>query len=86
MRFIAIPAILLFATFASAATQASDAAFIVTELQIRKVAMGNITLDFTVYDPDPLTNATDSCTGSWKAGTDDYPKGSYVRLSSKALE
>lgn len=62
----------------SRAAQASSPPFQVTNLVIDTVENGNTTLKFNVYDPDPLTNSTAVCSGSWKHGSADYPSGPYV--------
>ena len=50
----------------------------ITDLAMTKQDPGNITIAFKVYDPDPLTNSTAWCTGSWKVGSGGYPQGPYV--------
>ncbi|KAF2158681.1 hypothetical protein M409DRAFT_61462 [Zasmidium cellare ATCC 36951] len=61
----------------SRAAQASDPPFQVSKLVIDTVENGNTTIKFNIYDPDPLTNATATCSGSWKADSTDYPKDTY---------
>jgi hypothetical protein len=50
------------------------------KLQDPSNSKGNVTISFNVHDPDPLTNATASCKGSWPHGSNLYPQGTYVRL------
>ncbi|KAK4505797.1 hypothetical protein PRZ48_003762 [Zasmidium cellare] len=61
----------------SRAAQASDPPFQVSKLVIDTVENGNTTIKFNVYDPDPLTNATATCSGSWKADTSGNPQTDY---------
>jgi hypothetical protein len=63
---------------AIAAPAATTRPFQITNLSIKEVEGGNTTFKFTVHDPDPLTNATQKCTGAWKTGSGGYPQGSYV--------
>lgn len=48
-------------------------------MQVNKTYPGNVTINFTIYDPDPLTNTTANCTGTWGTGSKAYPQGPYVR-------
>lgn len=64
----------------SRAAQATDQPFQISKLVIDTVENGNTTIKFNIYDPDPLTNATATCSGSWKAGSTDYPQDTYVRI------
>lgn len=78
-------AALLIATFFAAASHAATAAeapsYEITGMQIGKMMGGNVTFVFTVYDPDPLTNATSTCQGEWVTASKDFPTGGYVRQS-----
>ncbi|KAL2356908.1 hypothetical protein BJ546DRAFT_1058528 [Cryomyces antarcticus] len=38
----------------------------------------NVTIEFTVRDPDPLTNSTTTCNGSWPLDSNAYPTGGYL--------
>jgi hypothetical protein len=58
--------------------------FQITHLSIQEIEGANTTLKFTVHDPDPLTNATQKCTGAWKTGSDGYPQGSYKSCSANS--
>lgn len=49
----------------------------ISDLSITKVLGGNVTLAFTVYDPDPLTKQSQQCQGTWVAGSKGYPTGAY---------
>lgn len=66
------------AVFTSASTSALSEDLQITDLSITKVLGGNVTLHFTVHDPDPLTNATRSCGGTWTTGSKGYPTGAYA--------
>ena len=46
---------------------------------------GNVTFSFTVRDPDPLTNATDTCEGEWVTASKGFPTGSYVCSANVAI-
>jgi len=50
----------------------------ITALKIRKHAYANVSIVFAVDDPDPLTNSTALCAGSWAVHSKGYPQGSYV--------
>ncbi|KAK5725973.1 hypothetical protein LTR15_004163 [Elasticomyces elasticus] len=67
----------ILATFTSALPAAANKPFQVSKLAIQEIEGANTTIDFTVYDPDPLTNATAVCTGIWTTGTAGYPQSSY---------
>lgn len=62
---------------APAPATVDTSAFEVSNLSIQKV-QGTITISFSVHDPNPLTNATEVCKGSWSAASNDYPKDTYV--------
>ncbi len=68
--------ILLTAMLAVFSSAASDD-FQVTNLSITKVDGGNVTIKFTVHDPDPLGKETKSCGGTWKIASHGYPVDSY---------
>ncbi|KAK3725343.1 hypothetical protein LTR37_000313 [Vermiconidia calcicola] len=54
--------------------------FEVTNTTIDKVPGGNVTIAFTVYNPDPLAaNATEVCTGSWATGTRGFETERYTQ-------
>ncbi|KAK3115403.1 hypothetical protein LTR53_005301 [Teratosphaeriaceae sp. CCFEE 6253] len=72
-----LPVVAILASTISALPAASGVPFQVTHLSIQAVKSANTTIKFTVYDPDPLTNATQSCTAIWTTGSGGYPKGSY---------
>ncbi|KAI7279627.1 hypothetical protein KC345_g5269 [Hortaea werneckii] len=65
------------AGFSAAAQLASASAFDITNLSTHQVTGGNTTIGFTIHDPDPLTNATTTCTGTWEEGSDNYPSPGY---------
>lgn len=50
----------------------------ITKLKLQDISQGNVTIRFNVHDPDPLTNATALCKGSWPHGSNQYPKDTYV--------
>lgn len=66
------------AGLSAAAQLASASAFDITNLSTHQVTGGNTTIAFTIHDPDPLTNATTTCTGTWEEGSDNYPSPGYV--------
>lgn len=73
---------LLAATLLAASARASSndtvPPFKITALKIRKHAYANVSIAFSVDDPDPLTNSTALCSGSWAVHSKGYPQGSYV--------
>lgn len=79
MQGFSLLAALSFLTIlASAGPMASAVPYHITNIKLDDCTTSNTTLSFNVYDPDPLTNATATCSGSWASGTDGYPKDSYV--------
>jgi hypothetical protein len=62
-----------------AATNSDFEPFEITNLSITKVQNANITLIFTVHDPDPLaaSQSTQACSGTWKINSHGYPVDSY---------
>ncbi|RMY85127.1 hypothetical protein D0862_11250 [Hortaea werneckii] len=65
------------AGLSAAAQLASASAFDITNLSTHQVTGGNTTIEFTIHDPDPLTNATTTCTGTWEEGSDNYLSPGY---------
>lgn len=53
----------------------------VTDITTSRVTTGNISISFQVYDPDPLTDSSTTCTATWKYGSQGYPKETYVSSS-----
>lgn len=51
--------------------------FELTDLAVDRVVASNVTLDFTIYNPDPLADATTTCTGTWPYGSAGWPTGIY---------
>lgn len=78
MHVITLAVIGLCAGLSAAAQLASAEAFDITNLSTHQVTGGNTTIEFTIHDPDPLTNTTTNCTGTWEEGTDNYPSPGYV--------
>lgn len=70
------------ATFA--APTATFQAFQITDYSIENVFGGDVTIQFTIYNPDPAANATAICTGQWKSASKAYPTGPYVGYSQAA--
>lgn len=68
----------LFVASVLAAANVEGELFEISNIEVDRVVGGNFSLSFTIYDPDPLTNATQDCTGSWAYGSKSYPQGSYV--------
>lgn len=77
--YVFITTVCLFVASAFAAANVQGDLFELSNIQVNRVFSGNFSISFTVYDPDPLTNATQECTGTWAYGTKGYPQGSYVR-------
>ena len=69
----------------SLAANDTMAPFQITNTIVTDIMGGNTTIKFTVYDPDPLTNATETCTATWKTGSGAYPSGAYVRQLAMIL-
>ncbi|KAK5684854.1 hypothetical protein LTS10_002929 [Elasticomyces elasticus] len=76
----------ILATFTSALPAAANKPLQVSKLSIQEIDGANTTIDFTVYDPDPLTNATAVCTGIWTTGSAGYPQSSYTLRSRTAAD
>lgn len=79
----AFNALALFTAFSSAAPAYKADNFDITHLKTHQPPTNasnsqNMTLSFIVYDPNPITNSSALCSGSWPVnGT--YPTGGYVR-------
>lgn len=72
---------LFLATSTYAASNDSTPPFEITDLQIRKVASANVTIEFTIHDPSKLGKATATCSASWVPKSQGYPQGPYVSKS-----
>jgi hypothetical protein len=57
--------------------QFSGNPFQITNLLIDSVEDGDVSIAFTVYDPDPLANTTTNCSAHWPYGSDGYPSAIY---------
>lgn len=57
----------------------------VSDLIVTSVEEGNVTLSFAVYNPDPLTNSTASCSGEWAYGSRAWPSGGYSRCGNSSF-
>ena len=57
--------------------QFSGNPFEVTKLTVERVEAANVSMTFTIYNPDPLANTTANCTGNWPYGSGGWPKGKY---------
>lgn len=65
------------------APQASNPPLQIHNLTIEDDEAANTTFTFSAYNPDPLTNVTANCTGTWPHGSSDFPDGdSAVRPPS----
>ena len=63
------------------APQASNPPLQIHNLTIEDDEAANTTFTFSAYNPDPLTNVTANCTGTWPHGSSDFPDGdSAVRF------
>ncbi|CAK3864701.1 Hypothetical predicted protein [Lecanosticta acicola] len=67
------------------AALASDQPLQITNLTLYHPHAGNTTVEFNVYDPEPLTKNAPSatCTASWAA--DNYPKDTYILCNNTAF-
>jgi hypothetical protein len=65
--------------------QFSGNPFQVTDLIIDSVEEGNVSMAFTVFNPDPLANATANCATSWPYGSDGYPKAVYKSCGNSSM-
>lgn len=72
-------AVFIASAWAAASVEADH--FELSQIKVDRSFSGNFSVSFTVHDPDPLTNATQECSGSWKYGSKGFPQGSYVRPS-----
>ena len=70
----------------SAAPLATSPPLQISNLLIEKVVGGNVTIGWTVYDPDPLTLETTECGGTWKTGSKGFPKDTYVCQHSSIVD
>ncbi|RMX73409.1 hypothetical protein D0869_13633 [Hortaea werneckii] len=85
MHVITLAVIGLCAGLSAAAQLASAEAFDITNLSTHQVTGGNTTIEFTIHDPDPLTNTTTNCTGTWEEGTDNYPSPGYQTCTNRTF-
>lgn len=51
--------------------------FELTHLSVDRVEAANVTLEFTIHNPDPLANTTATCTGSWPYNSMGWPTSIY---------
>jgi hypothetical protein len=65
------------------AAQFTSKEYEITQLSLQDRSAGNVTIKFNVHDPDPLTNATALCQGSWPHGSNQYPRDTYVCLHAQ---
>lgn len=56
--------------------------FEITNLTVNRVESANVTMSFTVHNPDPLANSTAECTRSWPYGSKGWPNGIYAACST----
>ncbi|KAF1819782.1 uncharacterized protein K489DRAFT_373022 [Dissoconium aciculare CBS 342.82] len=54
-------------------------AYEITNLKLEDVSRGNVSINFNVHDPDPLTDATGTCSGSWPHGSE--PRDTFHQRS-----
>jgi hypothetical protein len=57
--------------------QFSGNPFELTNLVVDRVEAGNVSMIFTIYNPDPLSNFTADCTGTWPYGSSGWPAVTY---------
>jgi hypothetical protein len=65
--------------------QFSGNPFQVTNLLIDSVEDGDVSIAFTVYDPDPLAMTTTNCTAHWPYGSDGYPQAIYKSCGNSSV-
>jgi hypothetical protein len=68
----------LFTALATAASNAAILPFQITNLSITKVRAQNVTITFTVHDPDKQGLDTEICNATWPIGSRAYPQDSYI--------
>jgi hypothetical protein len=51
--------------------------FELTDLIVDRVEAANVSMIFTIHNPDPLSNMTADCVGSWPYGSRGWPSGIY---------
>lgn len=84
LRSAALLATAFLASTISAAPAFTGQPLEMRDLVVGKVMGGNVTISFSVHDPDPLTDAEDTCEGEWRTASKAFPKGSYVGLAMVA--
>lgn len=55
--------------------------FELTKLVVDRVADGNVSMAFTMYNPDPSSKMTVNCTGGWPFDSRGWPAGNYASCS-----
>lgn len=55
--------------------------FELTKLTVDRVAGGNVSMGFTIYNPDPSSKMTVNCTGGWPFDSRGWPAGNYASCS-----
>ncbi|KAK5134518.1 hypothetical protein LTR08_006435 [Meristemomyces frigidus] len=87
MHAIAYILAALFAATAFARPAATTPPFEVSHIKVHE-ANGlnfNTTIEFTIHDPDPLTNATSECSYLWATGSNDYPQAQYAPCGNSSF-
>jgi len=51
--------------------------FEITDLIVDRVEASNVSMIFTIHNPDPLSNMTADCAGTWPYGSRGWPSGIY---------
>jgi hypothetical protein len=51
--------------------------FELTDLVVDRVEAANVSMVFTIHNPDPLSNMTSDCTGTWPYGSRGWPSDIY---------
>lgn len=59
--------------------------FQITDLIIDSIPDGNVSMAFTVYNPDPLANTTTNCASTWPHNSDDYPQAIYKACGNTSV-
>ncbi|KAK4556793.1 hypothetical protein LTR86_006364 [Recurvomyces mirabilis] len=72
----------LLAVIATSRPLATNPGFQISRLFMWEIQGHNTTITFNILDPDPLTNGTGVCSGSWKTGSGGYPQDSYKQCGN----
>jgi hypothetical protein len=51
--------------------------FQLTNLKVHRVEASDVSMIFTVHNPDPISNMTADCAGTWPYGSSGWPSAKY---------